>query len=126
MYAIVETGGKQYKVTKDEVIDVEKLVHKPEGSACLPAGRVWQPNSQSQEPKDEITFNNVLLIADGDDIKIGAPFVPGAKVMACVVRNFKGKKVLIFKFRRRKSSKTTKGHRQQLTKVRIKEILPGY
>ena len=102
MYAIVETGGKQYKVSKGEVIDVEIL---------------------NQEPKDEITFNNVLLVASDDDIKIGTPFVSGAKVMACVVRNFKGKKVLIFKFRRRKSSKTTKGHRQQLTKVKIKEII---
>lgn len=104
MYAIVESGGKQYKVAKDEVIDVEIL---------------------NQKPNDEITFNNVLLVADNDNIKIGTPFVSSAKVIACVVRNFKGKKVLIFKFRRRKASKTRKGHRQQLTKVRIKEILAG-
>lgn len=101
MYAIIEAGGKQYKVSKDSVIDVEKL---------------------GSEPKDEITFDNVLLVANNNEVKIGAPFVLGAKVFAEVVRNFKDRKVLSFKFRRRKSSKSKKGHRQQLTKVRIKEI----
>lgn len=104
MYAIIEAGGKQYKVSKDSVIDVEKLGDKP---------------------KDNITFDNVLLVANDNEVKIGAPFVLGAKVLAEVVRNFKDKKVIAFKFRRRKSSKSKKGHRQQLTKVRIKEIQSG-
>lgn len=104
MYAIIEAGGKQYKVSEDSVIDVEKLGVKP---------------------KDEITFDNVLLVANDNEVKIGAPFVSGAKVLAEVTRNFKDRKVLIFKFRRRKSSKTKKGHRQQLTRVKIKEIVLG-
>lgn len=102
MYAIIETGGKQYKVSRDSVIDVEKL---------------------GLTPKDEITFDNVLLVANDNEVKVGAPFVSGAKVLAEVTRNFKGRKVTVFKFRRRKSSKSKKGHRQQLTKVRIKEII---
>mgnify|MGYP001612028511 FL=1 len=102
MYAIIEAGGKQYKVNKESVIDVEKLARKP---------------------KDDITFDNVLLVANDNEVKIGAPFVLGAKVNACVVRNFKDKKVIAFKFRRRKSSKSKKGHRQQLSRVKIKEIV---
>ena len=104
MYEIIEAGGKQYKVSKDSVIDVEKL-------GC--------------GPKDEITFDNVLLVANDNEVKIGAPFVLGAKVLAAVTRNFKGRKVLAFKFRRRKSSKSKKGHRQQLSRVKIKEIVLG-
>lgn len=104
MYAIIEAGGKQYKVSKDSVIDVEKL---------------------GSEPKDAITFDNVLLVANDNEVKVGAPFVLGAKVLAEVTRNFKDKKVIAFKFRRRKSSKSRKGHRQQLTKVKIKEIVLG-
>lgn len=104
MYTIIEAGGKQYKVSKDSVIDVEKL---------------------GGLPKDEITFDNVLLVANDNEVKIGAPFVLGAKVLAEVVRNFKNRKVIAFKFRRRKSSKSKKGHRQQLTRVKIKEIVLG-
>ncbi|OGX24208.1 MAG: 50S ribosomal protein L21 [Omnitrophica WOR_2 bacterium RIFCSPHIGHO2_02_FULL_45_21] len=101
MYAIIEAGGKQYKVSRDSVIDVEKLGLKP---------------------KDEINFDKVLLVANDNEVKVGAPFVLGAKVLAEVVRNFKDKKVIAFKFRRRKSSKSKKGHRQQLSRVKIKEI----
>lgn len=104
MYAIIEAGGKQYKVSKDSVIDVEKLGGKPE---------------------DEISFDNVLMVANDNEVKVGTPFVLGAKVLAEVVRNFKDKKVVSFKFRRRKSSKSKKGHRQQLSKVKIKEIVLG-
>jgi len=102
MYAIIEAGGKQYKVSRDSVIDVEKLGLKP---------------------KDEINFDKVLLVANDNEVKVGAPFVLGAKVLAEVVRNFKDKKVIAFKFRRRKSSKSKKGHRQQLSRVKIKEIV---
>lgn len=101
MYAIIETGGKQYKVEKDSILDVEKL---------------------DKKKAEAITFTNVLLAADGDKVKVGQPHLKDVKVTAEVLRNFDGKKVTAFKFRRRKSSKSTKGHRQQLTKVRIKEI----
>lgn len=104
MYAVIETGGKQYKVAKDAVIDLEKLDGKK---------------------ADAVNFTHVLLVADGTEVKIGAPYVDGAKVSGEVVRNFKAAKVISFKYRKRKSSKTTKGHRQQLTQVRIKEIIAG-
>ena len=104
MYAIIETGGKQYKVEKDSILDVEKLDRKK---------------------AEAFTFTNVLLAADGDELKLGRPYLQDVKVTAEVLRNFDGKKVTAFKFRRRKSSKTTKGHRQQLSRVRIKEIRAG-
>lgn len=101
MYAIIETGGKQYKVAKDSVIEVEKLIGKTQ---------------------EDITFDSVLLVVEGDTVRLGAPKVKGAKVTAVKLRDLKAKKVISFKYRRRKSSKTTKGHRQQLSRVRIKEI----
>lgn len=101
MYAVVETGGKQYKVKKDDILDIEKL---------------------SGKKKDAVSFSNVLLVADGGEVKVGQPYLENAKVTAEIVRDFKNKKVISFKFRRRKSSKSTKGHRQQLTQVKIKEI----
>jgi large subunit ribosomal protein L21 len=104
MYAIIETDGKQYKVGKDSVIEVERLAIPPESA---------------------ITFGNVLLVCDNDNVVVGAPFVKGAKVIGECLRNFKGKKITSFKFRRRKSSKTKAGHRQRLSRVRIKEILAG-
>ena len=104
MYAIIETGGKQYKVGKDDIIDIERLDGKSE---------------------EDISFSNVLLVVDGDRVHMGAPYIGGAKVIAARLRDLKGKKTVTFKYRRRKSSKTKKGHRQQLTKVRIKEIYIG-
>ena len=101
MYAIIETGGKQYKVAKDEILDVEKL----EGKA-----------------KEDITFSQVLLVTDGENVQVGRPYLNGAKVIAQNLGDRKGKKTIAFKFRRRKSSKSKIGHRQQLSKVRIKEI----
>ena len=101
MYAIIETGGKQYKAVKGEVIDIERL---------------------KSLPGAEVVFNNVLLAVQEDTIQIGQPYINNAKITAEVVRDFKAKKVITFKYRRRKSSKTTKGHRQQLTRVKIKEI----
>lgn len=101
MYAIIESGGKQYKITKDSVIEVEKI-----GS---PKGK-------------DIAFDNVLLLGDADDVQIGRPYLKDVKVMAELMGNFKSKKTVSFKYRRRKSSKTKKGHRQQLSRVRIKEI----
>ena len=104
MYAIIETGGKQYKVEKDDVVQVEKL----DGKA-----------------KDEIVFSNVLLTVEGEKVKVGFPYIKEARVIAEKLRDLKAKKVTSFKFRRRKNSKTLKGHRQQLAVVRIKEIVLG-
>ena len=101
MYAIIETGGKQYKVAKDSVIEVERLENKPQ---------------------DELAFSNVLLVGGSDNVQIGSPYIKGAVVTGELLRNLKAKKVTAFKFRRRKSSKSKKGHRQQLSRVRIKEI----
>src|SRR3989338_4571971 len=104
MYAIIETGGKQYRVAKDTIIEVEKL--------------------DAKEPAD-IIFDNVLLVADKDDIRIGEPYLKDIRVVAHAIRDFKNKKVISFKYRRRKSSKTRKGHRQQLVRVKINKIEVG-
>ena len=101
MYAIIETGGKQYKVAKDDILDVEKL-----------AGNKG----------DGVVFKNVLLAADNQNVQIGCPYLNGAQVSAQKLSDVKTKKTIAFKFRRRKNSSTRVGHRQQLTRVRIKEI----
>ncbi len=99
MFAVLKTGGKQYRVQQGDVLRVEKL---------------------SAEAGDTIQFNEVLVVGD----QIGAPFVAGAAVQATVIDQIKGEKVIHFVRRRRKhSSKRTKGHRQQLTLVRVTEIL---
>lgn len=103
MYAIIESGGKQYKIAKNSVIEVEKIT------------------GLESEGKD-ITFDNVLLLIDGEDVKIGRPYIEKAKAIGTLISNFKSKKTVAFKYRRRKSSKTKKGHRQQLSRVKIKEI----
>ena len=101
MYAILEIGGKQYKVEPKDVIEVNKL---------------------DEEPKSKINFDKVLLIADAKKVEIGQPYVKGAKVEAEVVDQIKGKKVLIYKYLRRKDSHKKTGHRQKLTKLLIKKI----
>ncbi len=102
MFAVIETGGKQYKVQKDDVITVEKL---------------------NASGGDKVQFNSVLLTG-GEKIQVGSPHVKGAGVQALVLEQLKSKKVVSFVKRRRKSSsKTKKGHRQQLTLIRITEIL---
>ena len=100
MYAIIETGGKQYKVQPGQVIEVEKLEAK----------------------KGKVTFDRVLLCADGDDVQIGSPTVKKAKVKGELLEMTKGRKVIAFKKRRRKGSQTTRGHRQTIARVRIDEI----
>lgn len=104
MYAIIETGGKQYKVAKDSVIEIERL---------------------ASEAKSEIVFNDVLLVGKNDTVMVGGPLVKGAKVTAELLRDFKSPKTISFKFRRRKNSKSRKGHRQLLSRVKIKEITLG-
>ena len=104
MYAIIEVGAKQYSVQKDDVIEVEKLV---------------------EEEGKEINLDKVLLISDGDSVEVGQPYLLKAGVKAVVLCQTKGKKLISFKYRRRKSSHWTKGHRQQLTRLKIAEIVPG-
>ena len=102
MYAIIETGGKQYKVQKDDVLAVEKL---------------------SANGGDKVQFNSVLLTG-GSEVKVGDPLIKDAGVQATVIEQIKDKKVVSFVKRRRKSSsKRKKGHRQQITLVRITDIL---
>ena len=100
MYAIIETGGKQYKVAEGDVLFIEKLDH---------------------EAGDTVKFDKVLAIL-GDTPKFGAPLVSGASVDASVVKNGKGKKVVIFKYKPKKGYRLRQGHRQPYTKVEIKKI----
>lgn len=100
-YAVIQTGGKQYRVQEGDEIAVEKLDLEAGGSA-------------------EIA--DVLLVADGSTVTIGTPTVAGAKVAVEVVEQFKDDKVIAFKFRRRKGYHRTVGHRRQLTKLKIKSI----
>lgn len=104
MFAVIKTGGKQYKVAADDVLKVEKL-----------AG----------EAGDTVTFDEVLMVGNGADVTIGTPVVEGALVAAEFVETAKEKTVIIFKKRRRKNSRRRNGHRQLLTTVKITEILTG-
>ncbi len=101
MFAVIKTGGKQYKVAAEDTITVMTL-----------AG----------EPGDKITFDNVMMLVNGDATTVGAPFVAGASVAAEIVEQARGPKVIAFKKRRRKNSKRKRGHRQDLTIVRITGI----
>ena len=101
MHAIIVTGGKQYKVAEGEAVFIEKL----------PA-----------ETGDQVVFDQVLAILDGDNAAIGTPVVSGAKVEAKVVKNGKGKKVRIFKYNPKKGYRKRQGHRQPYTKVEITKI----
>jgi len=100
-YAIIKTGGKQYRVEKGASIDVEKL---------------------NAEVGDVVTFDEVLLLNDGSNTTVGAPLVDGAKVTAKVEKQYRGKKVTAFKFKRRKGYHKTKGHRRHLTRLTIEKI----
>ena len=100
-YAVIRTGGKQYRVTPDAVLTVEKL---------------------EAEPGATITFHDVLALGTEAGLTVGAPTVPGARVVATVVDQTRGDKVLIFKKRRRKNSRRKNGHRQMQTVLRISEI----
>lgn len=102
MYAVVKTGGKQYRVAKDDVLTVEKLDAE--------AGAV-------------IELAEVLAIVDGKGLTIGTPMIDGARVAATVLEQKKADKVIIFKKKRRKNYRRTRGHRQPLTVIRISDIL---
>ena len=103
MFAVIRTGGKQYKVAKDDVISVEKLIGDAGGT---------------------ITFGEVLMLG-GDSPKSGAPLVSGASVTAEIVSQGKGEKVIAFKKKRRKNTHRKRGHRQHFTKVKITDIHAG-
>ena len=101
MYAIIETGGKQYKVENGDVIFVEKL---------------------DVEADAEITFDKVIAVGADDGIKVGAPYVDGASVSAKVIKNGKGKKIVVATYTPKKNEKRKMGHRQPYTKVEISAI----
>jgi len=100
-YAIIKTGGKQYRVAAGDKIEVEKL--------DVAVG-------------DTVTFEEVLASGNGDSINVGSPFIAGASVTAKVVDQVRAKKVIAFKFKRRKGFHKTKGHRRQLTRLEIVSI----
>lgn len=101
MYAVIKTGGKQYRVQQDDVVTIERL----EGDAGA-----------------KIEFKDVLMVGTGGNVKVGTPIVDGAKVTAELVKQTRGPKLIAFKKRRRKNSRRKRGHRQDLTTVRITGI----
>jgi large subunit ribosomal protein L21 len=101
MFAVFSSGGKQHRVTEGEVIKLERL---------------------TAEPGEEIVFDKVLIVADGDDVTVGQPYVEGGKVTAEVLGHDRGKKVRIIKFKRRKDYMRRQGHRQWFTELKITGI----
>ncbi len=101
MYAVIQTGGKQYRVAEGDVLRVELL---------------------EKEPKQAVSFDKVLLLENGDSITVGQPTVKGASVEAEVIRHDRAKKVIIFKKKRTTTYQRTQGHRQGFTEIRIKGI----
>ena len=101
MYAVIETGSKQYRVTAGDTLEIERLT------------------SEAGQP---FTFDRVLLVNDNGSLKIGAPILAGARVTADVVAHFRGEKKVSFKMKRRKGYHKTIGHRQELTRVKITDI----
>ena len=101
-YAVIKTGGKQYKVKSGEILKIEKL-----------------PDSK---PETKIEFNEILAYGDDKNIEIGAPNIDGAKVEADLIKNSKNRTILIFKKRRRQNSRRKNGHRQQFSLIRINKI----
>ncbi|MGE5508483.1 MAG: 50S ribosomal protein L21 [Chitinophagales bacterium] len=101
MYAIVETGGKQYRVTEGDIISVEKL-----GAA----------------PGQQVILDQVVLVGDGDRVTVGKPHVDGVKVVGTVVAEGKSKKVLVFRYKAKQNVRRKRGHRQPFTRVRVEKI----
>ena len=101
-YAVIQTGGKQYKVKASEILKIEKL--------------------ENLKPESKIEFKEILAYGDDKTIEVGAPFVDGAKVEAKLIKNGKNRTVLIFKKRRRKNSRRKNGHRQQYSLIKINKI----
>lgn len=101
MYAVIASGGKQFKVQEQDVVTMERL----EGEAGA-----------------KVAFSEVLALGEGADLKMGTPIVAGAKVEGEIVEHFRGPKLIAFKMKRRKGERKRKGHRQELTKVKITSI----
>ncbi len=101
MYAVIKTGGKQYKAAPGDVLRVELI---------------------DAEPGSSITLDQVLMVADGDTVSVGTPMLAGSKVQAEVLSHGRGDKIRIIKFRRRKHSRRTQGHRQYYTELKITDI----
>jgi len=102
MYAIFRTGGRQYRVEKGQTLELDR---------------------QGPKEGEKVEFGEVLLLHDGERARVGTPLVAGAKVVGEVVRNFRGRKVRVFKYRRREGYHRTRGHRSELTLVRITDIV---
>ena len=102
-FAVIQTGGKQYKVKAGEIIKVEKLL--------------------DSKPETKVEFNEVLAYGDDKTIELGEPTIVGAKVEADLIKNSKNRTVLIFKKRRRKNSRRKNGHRQQFSLIRVNKIM---
>ena len=103
MYAVLKTGGKQYRVSRNDVLVVERLPGE--------AGSV-------------ISLDDVLMVGNGSECAVGQPQVPGARVVARILEQKRGDKIIVFKKKRRKNYRRTRGHRQELTVLRIADILP--
>ena len=104
MYAVIQTGGKQYRVNQGDIIKVEKL---------------------TADVGSNVDFDQVLLVGEGSDVKVGAPTVDGAKVSGTVVEQDRHRKIVVFKMKRRKGYRRKQGHRQDYTGVRIEKISEG-
>ena len=102
MYAIIQTGGKQYRIAPGDVLRVERL---------------------PGERGDEVILDQVLLVTDGETVQVGQPLVPNATVRTQIVRQGKGKKVLVYKKKRRKNYRRKQGHRQMFTALQVNEII---
>ena len=105
MYAIVENKGNQYKAEKDAVLTVDRI-----------------DDAKEAKPGDKITIDTVLLVSDGDKVSVGTPYVQGAKVTVEVGETFKDSKVLVLKYKSKKDYHRLIGHREQYTKVTVKDI----
>ena len=103
MYAVVKTGGKQYRVAKDDKIVVDRMIG---------------------EDGDSVVLDQVLMMADGDKVTVGSPVIEGAAVGATVLRQTRGPKIMVFRRKRRKNFRRIRGHRQDLTLLQINEIAP--
>ena len=101
MYAVIKTGAKQHKVTEGDVLSVEKLIG---------------------DKGDEVVFNEVLMVSDDKEVKIGRPFVEGAKVVGEIIAQKKGPKLIVYHMKRRKGFHKKTGHRQNLTSMKITKI----
>ncbi len=101
MYAVIKTGGKQYKVSQGDILKVEKL---------------------NAAPGDEIEISDVLMIVDGEEITLGTPVVEGASVKAKIIEQGRAKKVIVFKKKRRKGYRVKNGHRQPFTAIEIQQV----